>query len=43
MSREQGLGGGLKQGRRVATRYDPCAQRCLGFLYLAAAWLWLQS
>ena len=39
---ERGLGG-LKQGRRVATRYDKHAQRCLGFLYLAAAWIWLQS
>ena len=34
--------GGLKQGRRVATRYDQHAPRCLGFLYLAAAWLWLK-
>ena len=23
--------------------YDSYAQRCLGFLYLAAAWLWLKS
>ena len=34
--------GGLKQGHRVATRYDKHAQRCLGFRYLAAAWLWLK-
>ena len=34
--------GGLKQGRRVATRYDKHAQRFLGFLYWAAAWLWLK-
>ena len=34
---ERGLGG-LKQWRRVATRYDKYAQRFLGFLYLAAAW-----
>ena len=39
---ERGLGG-LKQGRRVATRYDKYAQRFLGFLYLAAAWIWLKS
>ena len=35
--------GGLQPWRRVATRYDPYAQRFLGFLYWAAAWLWLQS
>ena len=34
--------GGLKPWRRVATRYDKHAQRFLGFLYLAAAWLWLK-
>ena len=28
--------GWLQRGRRVATRYDPYAQRYLGFLYLAA-------
>ena len=39
---ERGIGG-LKQWCRVATRYDKHAQRCLGFLYLAAAWLWLKS
>ena len=39
---ERGLGG-LKPWRRVATRYDKHAQRFLGFLYLATAWLWLQS
>ena len=38
---ERGIDG-LQQGRRVAARYDPYAPRCLGFLYLAAAWLWLQ-
>ena len=42
MSRERGLGRGLKQGRRVATRYDQYAQQCLGFRYLASAWIWLQ-
>ena len=35
--------GGLKPWCRVATRYDKYAQRFLGFLYLVAAWLWLQS
>ena len=35
--------GRLKPWRRVATRYDKYAQRFLGFLYLAAAWLWLKS
>ena len=35
--------GGFQPWRRVATRYDKHAQRCLGFLYLAAAWLWLKS
>ena len=35
--------GGLKPWRRVATCYDQHAQRCLGFRYLAAAWLWLKS
>ena len=39
---ERGLGG-LKQGRRVATRYDKHAPRCLGFPYWAATWIWLQS
>ena len=38
---ERGIGG-LKPWRRVATRYDKHAQRFLGFLYLAAAWLWLK-
>ena len=27
----------------MATRYDPYAPRCLGFLYLAGAWIWLKS
>ena len=31
----------LKHGQRVATRDDPYAHRCLGFLYWAAAWIWL--
>ena len=35
--------GCLKQGRRVATRYDKYAHRFLGFLYLAGAWIWLKS
>ena len=39
---EPGIGW-LKQGHRVATRYDQYAHRCLGFLYLAGAWIWLQS
>ena len=39
---ERGLGW-LKQGRRVATRYDPYAHRGLGFRYWAGAWIWLQS
>ena len=39
---ERGIGQ-LKQGRRVATRYDKYAQRFLGFLYLARAWIWLKS
>lgn len=29
------------RGRRVATRYDEYACRCLGFPYLKAAWIWL--
>ncbi len=33
----------LKGWWRVATRYDPYAHRFLDFLYLAAAWIWLQS
>ena len=33
----------LKWWRRVATSYAPYAHRCLGFLYLAAAWIWLKS
>ena len=32
-----------KPWRRVAARYAPYAQRFLGFLYLAAAWIGLQS
>ena len=32
-----------KGWRRVATRYDQYARRCLGFLYLAGAWIWLKS
>ena len=39
---ERGLGW-LQRGRRVATRYDQYAHRFLGFLYLAGAWIWLQS
>lgn len=35
--------GWLQCGQRVATCYDPYAHRCLGFLYLAAAWIWLHS
>jgi transposase len=31
----------LKQFRRIATRYDKTAKSYLGFLYLAAAKLWL--
>ena len=34
--------GGLKGWRRVATRYDQHAQRYLGCLYLAGAWIWLK-
>lgn len=33
----------LTRGRRVATRYDRYARRCLGFLYLAATWIWLKA
>ena len=39
---ERGLGW-LKGGQRVATRYAQDAHRCLGFLYLAGAWLWTNS
>ena len=39
---ERGIGG-LQPWRCVATRYDKHAPRCLGFLYWAAAWLWLKS
>ncbi len=39
---ERGIGW-LQRGRRVATRYNPYAQRFLGFLYLVGAWIWLQS
>ena len=39
---ERGIGG-LKRGRRVATRYDQYAHRCLDLLYLTAAWIWLNS
>ena len=39
---ERGLGW-LQRGRRVATRYDKYAQRGLGLLYLAEAWIWLKS
>ena len=39
----RGIIGWLKRGRRVAIRYDQDAQCCLGFLYLAAAWIWLKS
>ena len=35
--------GGLQHGRRVATRYAPYAQRCLGLLYRAGAWIWMKS
>ena len=35
--------GWLKHWRRVATRYDKHAHHFLGFLYLAGAWIWLQS
>ena len=34
--------GWLKGWRRVATRYDKHAPRCLGFLYLAGTWNWLK-
>jgi transposase len=33
--------GRLKQWRRVATRYDKRAVHYLGFVLLAALWLWL--
>ncbi len=39
---ERGLGW-LKHGRRVATRYDQYAHHFLGFLYLAGAWIGMQS
>ena len=39
---ERGLGG-RERGGRVATRHAPYAPRCLGFPYLAAAWIWLKS
>ena len=39
---ERGIGG-LKHGRRVATRYDQYAHRFLGFLYLAGAWIWMKE
>ena len=32
-----------RKWRRVATRYALYALRCLGFLYLAAAWIWAES
>ena len=32
----------LKQFRRIATRYDKTAASYLGFVYLAAALLWLR-
>ena len=32
----------LKQCRRIATRYDKTATSFLGFVYLAAALLWLK-
>ena len=32
----------LKQHRRIATRYDKTAASYLGFVYLAAALLWLK-
>ena len=41
-AREQGLGW-LQRGHRGATHYDKYAQRFLGFLYLAAAWIWPKS
>ncbi len=39
---ERGIGW-LKHGRRVATRYDKYAHHFLDFLYLAGAWIWMQS
>ena len=39
---ERGLGG-LKPWRPRGPHYDPYAPRCLGFLYLTAAWPRLQS
>ncbi|MGE0199326.1 MAG: IS5/IS1182 family transposase, partial [Candidatus Melainabacteria bacterium] len=32
----------LKNFRRVATRYDKLDVTYLGFIYLAAIWIWLQ-
>jgi transposase len=32
----------LKQFRRVATRYDKSAEAYLGFVFVAASWLWLK-
>lgn len=33
----------IKQFRRIATRYDKTAKSYLGFLAIAAAWLWLPT
>ena len=38
---ERGIGW-RKRWRRVATRYDKYAHRCLGLLYLAGAWIWMR-
>ena len=35
--------GWLQRGRRVAARYDQYVPCCLGFLYLAGTWIWLNS
>ena len=35
--------GWLKHWRRVATLNDKCVHCGLGFLYLTAAWIWLDS
>ena len=39
---ERGIGG-LKHGCRVATRYDKYANRFLGFLCSAGAWIWMKE
>lgn len=32
----------LKRFRRIAARYEKLAATCLGFVFVAATWLWLK-